>query len=436
MKLSTQSAPLASDLSSTRHSQPKPPAWKLWFGLGACILPLAMLTYNQFDDLHSMGAHPAAATTSRDAQSATQPVSPAVNSANSASTRPSTQVVQPRVPFVMPTTVRHLSPSARASHANGKLTVVAVNSGEMQFHKGKFKHGFGYDLARNFANQQDMNLKFVTVRDNATALRWVADGKAQLALTTAKPEQVNALQLSSLDLTCDGQSILQQHGFNTRLSWVASSPDLPLSQSVTAYSCDLRQTGQLQALASFYDRQYLNGSMKTVVADIKDRLPQYKASFKESAKLFDLDWQFLAAVGYQESYLNPESVSPTGVRGLMMLTEATAQSMGIQDRVDPQQSIYGGARFLHMMLEQYRSVPYPDRYWMALVGYNMGPGALDQVRQQIRQQGGDANSWMAVHQYLSDHQASNSRYTQTLQYAKRIRVYLEQFKTNRELMHL
>ncbi|WP_228273311.1 transglycosylase SLT domain-containing protein, partial [Acinetobacter junii] len=41
---------------------------------------------------------------------------------------------------------------------------------------------------------------------------------------------------------------------------------------------------------------------------------------------YNLDWHLLAAIGYQESYLKPTSVSPTGVRGLMMLTSSTAQA--------------------------------------------------------------------------------------------------------------
>ena len=58
-----------------------------------------------------------------------------------------------------------------------------------------------------------------------------------------------------------------------------------------------------------------------------------------------LDWRLLAAIGYQESHWNPEAVSPTGVRGIMMLTQTTAGSIGVDDRVDPAQSINGGADY-------------------------------------------------------------------------------------------
>lgn len=339
-------------------------------------------------------------------------------------------------PFVLPTSIRHLSGASKPHHNHGTLTVVAVRSPVMAFRKGKFNHGFQYDLARYYAEQQDMNFKFVTVSDNQTALKWVASGKAQLALTTADAAQIESVQLASVDSSCGEADLFKSHGFEKSVSWVFNSVDNPLTGSATDYLCNAKQNGALQNLASFYDQQYLNSSMKIVVADIKERLPRYKNDFQQSAKLFGLDWQFLAAVGYQESYLKPESISPTGVRGLMMLTEDTAQFVGIQDREDPQQSIYGGAKFLYMMLEKYRSVPYPDRNWLALAAYNMGPGTLDNIRQQLKQQGQNPDSWLNIQQYMSAHQASNSRYTQAMQYVKRIRVYVEQIKTNRELKHI
>ena len=71
------------------------------------------------------------------------------------------------------------------------------------------------------------------------------------------------------------------------------------------------------------------------------------------------DWHLLAAIGYQESYLKPNSVSPTGVRGLMMLTSSTAKAMGVQNRTDPHQSIQGGAKYYDLMLDKFSDVPYP-----------------------------------------------------------------------------
>ncbi|HBI8679208.1 TPA: transporter substrate-binding domain-containing protein, partial [Escherichia coli] len=65
------------------------------------------------------------------------------------------------------------------------LTVVAVESPTTVFKEDQFLHGFGYDLARNYAQSLNVKLDFKIVTDNATALKWVQQGKANLAMTTA-----------------------------------------------------------------------------------------------------------------------------------------------------------------------------------------------------------------------------------------------------------
>lgn len=81
----------------------------------------------------------------------------------------------------------------------------------------------------------------------------------------------------------------------------------------------------------------------------------------------------LAAIAYQESHWDAQATSPTGVRGMMMLTKNTAQSLGITDRTDAEQSISGGVRYLQDMMSKVpESVPENERIWFALAAYNMG----------------------------------------------------------------
>ena len=86
--------------------------------------------------------------------------------------------------------------------------------------------------------------------------------------------------------------------------------------------------------------------MQVLHRRIRDRLPRYKQYFLEAEQQTGLSASLLAAVAYQESHWNPKATSPTGVRGLMMLTQRTAKSLGVEDRLDPWASIEGGARYL------------------------------------------------------------------------------------------
>ena len=65
---------------------------------------------------------------------------------------------------------------------------------------------------------------------------------------------------------------------------------------------------------------------KTFLSAIDSVLPNFRPLFEKHAN--EIDWKLLAAIAYQESHWNPQATSPTGVRGLMMLTRATADGRG------------------------------------------------------------------------------------------------------------
>ena len=126
------------------------------------------------------------------------------------------------------------------------------------------------------------------------------------------------------------------------------------------------------------------------------KLGQYKDWFVESAGE-DLDWRLLAAVSYQESHWNPKARSPTGVRGMMMLTLRTAKQLGISNRLDPKQSIKGGASYLRRVLNKVpERIQEPDRTWFALAGYNVGWGHVEDARIITQKQGGNPDKWADV----------------------------------------
>ena len=318
-----------------------------------------------------------------------------------------------------------------------QLTVVSVENSTTVFKDGSHLHGFGYDLARNYANSLNVNLLFKTVPDNATALKWISQGKANFAMTTADVSSIEKKHLASFSATCGDLNSLQQNGLDTNLNWVFKHADDPLTQTASGFVCQGKQSGSIRQLASFYNQNVVKEeSWDSIQRDLNQRMPIYKASFKNTAEKYDLDWHLLAAIGYQESYLKPNSVSPTGVRGLMMLTNSTAKAMGVSNRTDPAQSIEGGAKYYDQMLDRYEDVPYPDRNWYALVAYNMGPGAVNQIQNRIKAQGKNPNNWVNLYSYLDNNKTSNGRYRQAVQYVTRIRAYLEHIKSTPQLVNI
>ena len=125
------------------------------------------------------------------------------------------------------------------------------------------------------------------------------------------------------------------------------------------------------------------------------RLPRYRDMFEGAGEAWEVDWRLLAALGYQESHWRSHAVSPTGVRGIMMLTEATADYLDIEDRMDPASSIDGGAQYLARQAERIPdTVEEPDRTWFALAAYNVGFNHIKDAMQIVEWQGGDPNKWV------------------------------------------
>lgn len=134
---------------------------------------------------------------------------------------------------------------------------------------------------------------------------------------------------------------------------------------------------------------------KTFLSSIDATLPALQAMFQQYAK--EIDWKLLAAISYQESHWNPQAVSPTGVRGLMMLTRSTADSLGIADRLDAEQSIRGGAMYLSRMMDKVPdTIPQDEKIWFALAAYNMGYAHMLDARALTAKQQGNPDSWVDV----------------------------------------
>lgn len=153
----------------------------------------------------------------------------------------------------------------------------------------------------------------------------------------------------------------------------------------------------------------------TFVRRIKTHLPKYEQAFRDAGEKYGIDWRLLAAQAYQESHWNPNARSPTGVRGIMMLTQNTAKELGVYNRLDPWQSIDGGARYLANLRGRLpESIEEPHRSWMALAAYNVGMGHLHDARALTERLGLDPNNWFDLIQALP--KLSQPQYYRTLRY--------------------
>ena len=188
------------------------------------------------------------------------------------------------------------------------------------------------------------------------------------------------------------------------IAWALPQNAPELREAVSAYFAEITATGVLHKIIDKYaavTKHFDYVGSRAFVRHSKSRLPQFEDQFKSAGVKRGFDWRLLAAIAYQESHWRADAVSPTGVRGLMMLTEHTASAVEVTDREDPAQSIDGGADYLQQMIDKLpERIPAQDRLWMALAAYNIGFGHLEDARIITQMNGGDPDSWNDVRSHL------------------------------------
>ncbi len=177
-----------------------------------------------------------------------------------------------------------------------------------------------------------------------------------------------------------------------------------LYDQANLYFARIQQDGTLRNLI---DRYYGHSErldtldVTTFLKRTRTLLPLYIDLFKEAQEMTGLDWRLLAAISYRESHWDRLNTSPTNVRGLMMLTEATADMLGVTDRLDARQAIMGGARYIVMLKDTIpKRVPEPDRTWLALAAYNIGYAHLEDARVLAQRMKLNPDSWADVKKTL------------------------------------
>ena len=181
-------------------------------------------------------------------------------------------------------------------------------------------------------------------------------------------------------------------------AWViGGGMSVVFNRKVAEFFKDMERSGGLARLRERYFGHVNRLQEADVVGVLEKRgtlLRDLRPYFQDAQVETGLDWRLLAAIAYQESQWDSHAVSNTGVRGLMMLTEDTADHLGVKDRLDARESVMGGARYVILLKSRLPdSIPEPDRTWLALAAYNVGQGHVNDARVLARKIGKDPDSW-------------------------------------------
>lgn len=268
-------------------------------------------------------------------------------------------------------------------------------------------------------------------KDSFDLLEMVEYGQILYGVAASNEVALARISLPELRVAFDLSSP-EPLGWAVKRRWHDDS----LIRAIRQFHEHVRENGQL---AELLERSYAFADSLDYVEtrSFIDRhnktLPELKPYFMSAANEFGFDWKLLAAVSYQESHWKKTARSPTGVRGLMMLTQKTAQQVGISDRLDPVLSVHGGARYLATLVDRIpEHIVEPDRTWFALAAYNVGFGHLEDARTLTEQNGGNPDSWadlkqnlplLSQHKWYSQTRFGHARGNEPVKFVENIRKY-------------
>ena len=332
------------------------------------------------------------------------------------------------------------------------------------------------DLVQNFAHTFGLKYEFVIFQNKEKLIKALQDKKIDLAASRfifhekfqspSEFEKGPILEESELVLTCKGFSQSKSdckvaESIEAQLM-LRSSPQLRLIKTLEQeVSIGWYVRSDLTNLSELLRAWYQIKSRKNEIMQIIDRhtvhlnqvnqqdvsefyrrietdLPKYKPYFVEASRLFKIPWKLLAAIAYQESHWNPDALSFTGVRGIMMLTEQTAEFVGVTDRTNPYQSIIGGARYLKYLYKKIPSrIHATDRMMLVLAAYNVGLYHLKDAQSLAPLKNHNPESWNDVRlllplleqeEYYSQLKFGQARGNEPVQFAERVRNFYELLK--------
>ena len=207
---------------------------------------------------------------------------------------------------------------------------------------------------------------------------------------------------------------------------IISSCGVFLAQKKDTYECESH-------IEEVYENTPLNNFEQTKFKDLlENRFPKYKAMFEKASEETSIDTDLLAAISFQESQWDPKAKSNMGVRGMMMVTLETAALVGVEKRLNPEQNIMGGAKYLAMLQERnIYGKTTADQLSISLAKYNLGPTNIINIAKEIGKEP-DEITWPDLESELKNISGEDvnlidvngySRGQQAIDYVNRIKNY-------------
>lgn len=105
------------------------------------------------------------------------------------------------------------------------------------------------------------------------------------------------------------------------------------------------------------------------------KIQRWDTIIDKASSTYNVPKNLIAAVISVESAGNPAAQSPVGAAGLMQLMPGTAKDLGVKNRLNPEENVLGGTKYLRQLLDR-----FDGNTKLALAAYNAGPGNVEKFK--------------------------------------------------------
>jgi len=185
--------------------------------------------------------------------------------------------------------------------------------------------------------------------------------------------------------------------FSQRIAWVTRKKSPSLHAVINKWIRAERKEATNYVIYNKYFKNKRNFKRR-IKSDYyslnNNQISKYDDLIKKYAKKINWDWRLLAAQVYQESKFDPGAKSWAGAKGLMQVMPATAESLGIKDISDPDESIRGGTDYLDHLYKRFADIPDPiNRVIFSLASYNCGYSHIRDAQRLAKENDLDPTIW-------------------------------------------
>lgn len=182
--------------------------------------------------------------------------------------------------------------------------------------------------------------------------------------------------------------------------WIVRKDAPKLDSAINAWYADISNSKYLKYTSS----KYLSHSSYFDLVVSGGYISPYDSIFRVNAEALGWDWRFLAAIAFNESRFNPNTVSANGAIGIMQLMRRTGIKYGLNDStfLEPSANIAAATKLISSLDKMFAFIADDnERKKVIVAAYNAGQGHIWDAIKLTEKYGGDPQKWSGnIEKYL------------------------------------